>query len=88
MHNIERVNGVDYVKIDNCYYKLVLCDTRTVIKAKNFEKKTIRNKEIRRMICFDFNAGMSKKDISIKYNKSTARINQILNKEDKELKEV
>jgi len=80
MHNIERVNGVDYVKINNCYYKLVLCDTRTVIKAKNFEKKTIRNKEIRRMICFDYNNGMSKQDLSIKYEKSKDRINQILKK--------
>ena len=79
--NIERINGVDYVKINDKYYKLTIVDTRDVIKSKNFEQKTTRYKEIRRMIRFDFNAGMTKKDIGIKYKKSINRINQILNKE-------
>ena len=85
--DIETINGVEYLKLNEKYYKLTLCDIRDVNKSRAFHNRNEKQAEIRRMICFDYSKGMSKKDMSIKYNKSTTRINQIL-KKGCEMKEV
>ena len=78
--NIETINGVEYLKQNGKYYKLTICDVRQINKARVFEVKQRHDAETRRMINYEYNMGMSKKELAAKYCKSVNRINQILKK--------
>lgn len=78
---IETINGVEYLKMNGNYYKLCICDMRQIKKSIAFEKRNNKNELIRKMIAHDYESGICKNELTIKYKKSGTRINQILKKE-------